>query len=182
MTFIKGDKINLSAKYDNEEMAELLNTDFKGSQLHRLPLFIPKENDNNNLILAIMFNAGGNQKLIGRVSLEDINHINQSAELKIFVSPEHQGKGIGLEACKLIIRHAFLRLNLRRVYAGTLDNNEGFKKLAEGLRMEQEGIRKEAVHNDGKFIDVIEFGLLKGGVLDNGKKEDDDERERHDDG
>ena len=159
----KLDKIKLITHYNNDDMELLIaSINKEGSQLGRLPLYTPKTNDAQNLIFAIMFNAGGKEeRLIGRVSLENICHINQSAELKIFISDEHVKKGFAFDACKKVIEHGFNELNLQRIEAGTLSNNEGFKKLAEKLGMIEEGIRRKAVWKSGEFLSVFEYGLLR---------------------
>jgi RimJ/RimL family protein N-acetyltransferase len=91
--------------------------------------------------------------------------------LKVFVRKDRQGKGIATEASRLIIEHGFKALNLRRVYCGTLDTNEGFKKLSSKLNFVEEGRRKEAVWKDGKFVDVIEYGLLRSDKADDNQSE-----------
>lgn len=171
MIFIKGEKIDLRIEEDNEytkDFIDLLNSDSvsEGSQLHRLPILTPKKNDGNNLICAIVGNVGNKPALVGRVSLEDINYINQSAELKIFIKPEHHKKGFAKEACTLLVNHAFNALNLQKIYCGTLETNEGFKSLANSLKFKNEGIRRKAVYKNGAFVDVVEFGLLKGDSVD----------------
>lgn len=170
MVFIKGKNVLLNIT--NERMTELLNKEYtrEGSQI-RLPLLNPKENDANNLILAIVKCVGGTYKSWGRVSLENINYINQSAELKIFVDIEQRKKGLAKESCELVIKHGFDELNLRRIECGTLETNEGMKKLADSLGFKEEGRRKEAVFKAGKFIDVIEYGLLKGSEVVENKSE-----------
>jgi [ribosomal protein S5]-alanine N-acetyltransferase len=166
MIFLKHKDFTLQILDSDERQLELLNNlasadAFSGSQLGRLPLATLKKNDINNLILAITVDIGGNDTIIGRISLEDISYINQSAELKIIIRPDRHKKGIGYESCKLLVEHAFNQLNLHRIYAGTLENNIGFQKLAEKLGMEKEGTRKQAVWKNGKFVDVIEYGLLR---------------------
>jgi len=170
MVFIKGKNILLNIT--NDGITELLNKEYsrEGSQI-RLPLLKPKENDSNNLILAVVRCIGGTYKTCGRVSLENINYVNQSAELKIFVDIEQRKKGIAKEACELIIKHGFDELNLRRIDCGTLDTNEGMKKLADSLGFKEEGRRKEAVYKAGKFVDVVEYGLLKGSEVVENKSE-----------
>lgn len=161
MIFIHSDRFNLTVE-EPDVFTDLLNEQHTGSQLGRLPLSKPKDNDKNNLILAIKVNLGNKDKrIIGRVSLENIDYINQTAELKIFIAKEFQGKGYAKEACELVIQHGFNELNLNRVYAGTLSNNIGFQKLAEHLKLEEEGIRKEAVYKSGMFYDIIEYGRLR---------------------
>lgn len=168
MIFLKHKDFNLQILDDSDEQLKLLNDlvsleAFSGSQLGRLPLSKLKVNDNNNLILAITGDFGNKDVVFGRISLEDISYVNQSAELKIIIRPDSHRKGIGYEACKLLIDHAFNQLNLHKIYAGTLESNIAFQKLAEKLGFVQEGVRKEAVWKNGKHVNIIEYGLIRGG-------------------
>lgn len=166
MIYYKTKNFELRIEENDEftkDFIDILNTvdNNKDSQLCRIPLLQPKKTDEHNLIFAIITDIGNKPAVVGRVSLEYINYINRTAELKVFMKPANQGKGIGLEACKLVVEHGFNQLGLNRIYAGTLDSNEGFKKIAEKLGMKEEGRRLKAVWKNGKFVDVIEYGLLR---------------------
>jgi len=159
----KLEKITLTPYYNLAEMQDMMrNVKTEGSQQGRLFSFYSKESNDTNIIFALLFNAGGKDKIIGRVSLEEINYINRTAELKVFILPAYMKKGYGFEACKTAIEHAFEQLGLNRVEAGTLSNNEGFQKLAVKLGMKEEGRRRKAVWKKGDFVDVIEYGILRG--------------------
>ncbi len=99
---------------------------------------------------------------IGNVSLQSINFIARSAELAILLGEkESWGKGIGTEASFLMIRHAFLNLNMHRVYFGTPASNRGMQKIGENLGMSKEGCCREAFYKNGKYEDIWEYGLLR---------------------
>lgn len=98
---------------------------------------------------------------IGNISLQAINLINRSAELALIMGDKTRwGRGYALEASRLIIEHGVKKLGLRRIYCGTSENNQGMIKLAGRLGMEQEGVRRAAIYENGKFVDVLEFGLI----------------------
>lgn len=161
MLFIKCKEFDLTRE-EPEVFTDLLNEEHQGSQLHRLPIKVKNDNDEHNLILGMRMHIGNKEKrLIGRVSLENINYINQSAELKIFVDKEFQHRGFGVIACEKIIEHGFKQLNLQRIYAGTMENNEGFQKLAEKLGFIKEGERIKAIFKNGQFWNIFEYGLLR---------------------
>ena len=52
-------------------------------------------------------------------------------------------------------------MNLERIYLGTLDENKRMIKLAERLGFVREGIRRRSLFKNGKYHDIVEFGLLK---------------------
>ncbi len=102
------------------------------------------------------------EKHVGNISLQNINWVDRSAEIAFILGDANlMGKGIMFRAGGLLIRHAFNQLNLRRVYCGTLDSNDGMKKLAIKLGMQEEGRRREAVYKSGEYVDVLEYGLLR---------------------
>lgn len=98
---------------------------------------------------------------IGNIALQQISHKNRSAEFAILIGePSAYGKGVGFEAGKLILDYAFAVLKLHRVYCGTHEENIAMKHLALKLGMQEEGRRQEAIFKNGKFADVVEYGIL----------------------
>lgn len=113
------------------------------------------------LVLAVVAREGS--KHIGNIALQNINAIYRSAELSILIGDQAcWGQGYGLEAAQLICRHGFDALNLHRIYCGTYATNIGMQKLANALGMSQEGVRRQAAYKAGNYVDVVEYGMLKG--------------------
>lgn len=111
------------------------------------------------LVLAVIDMA--TDKHIGNISLQGISWIDRNAEIAFLLGEkEFWGKGVMQEAGELLIHHAFSALNLYRIHCGTSSDNKGMQKLAEKLGMQQEGVRKEAIFNNGVYHDIIEYGLL----------------------
>jgi RimJ/RimL family protein N-acetyltransferase len=99
---------------------------------------------------------------IGNVTLKRINAISHSAEFAIVIGDKSVwGKGYGKEIGRLVLDYAFDTLNLRRVYCATFETNIGMQKLALYLGMREEGRRREAAFKQSRFLDVIEYGVLK---------------------
>ncbi len=99
---------------------------------------------------------------IGNVSLQSIDHMNQTAEIAfLFGEKNYWGKGYATDSANLIIEHAFKHLNLNRIYLGCLCKNTAMNKLALRLEFKEEGKRRQALFSEGEFHDVIEYGLLK---------------------
>lgn len=113
-----------------------------------------------NLVLAICDKQ--NDLHIGNISLQSIDPLEQSAEFAIVIGDlSYQGKGVGKEAMRLIVEHGFDQLNLHRIYCGTAEDNVGMQKLALALGFKEEGRSREALYKDGKWKDILRYGLLK---------------------
>jgi RimJ/RimL family protein N-acetyltransferase len=113
----------------------------------------------DRLVLAIV--DRGSFGHVGNVALTGIDKVSRSADFSIVVGYKYWGRGFGKEAATLIINHGFKAMNLHRVACATFSNNVGMIKLAESLGMSREGIKKEAAYKDGKYLDVVEFGILR---------------------
>jgi RimJ/RimL family protein N-acetyltransferase len=98
---------------------------------------------------------------VGNVTLQDIHPVYRSAQYAILIGdPAARGQGIAFEASSLLLAHGFRELNLHRIYCGTFDTNVAMARLAVRLGMREEGRRREAVFKGGRWLDVIEFGIL----------------------
>lgn len=115
---------------------------------------------NDNLVLAIIDIKS--TKHIGNISLQKIQWIDRNAEIAFLLGEkDFQGRGIMFEAGKILLEHGFKTLNLHRIYCGTSSENERMQKLAIKLGMTMEGVRKEAFYKNGKYLDMIEYGILR---------------------
>jgi len=172
-SFLIGEKLYLRSIDEgdlNENYQSWFNDDevCKFNSHHRFPNY--KQNmeeyynnvikSKNNLILAIIDKK--NDRHIGNISLQEIDQINRSAEFAIIIGDKScWGRGDGREAAGLIISHGFKSLNLNRIYCGTAEDNIGMQKLAESIGFKKEGVAKQALFKDGRYKDVINFGLTK---------------------
>jgi ribosomal-protein-alanine N-acetyltransferase len=113
----------------------------------------------NDLILAIVDKT--TLKHIGNISLQNISWLDRNAEIAFLLgNKSFWGKGIMNEAGKLLINHGFKSLNLHRIYCGTSSENIGMQKLATKLKMNKEGLRKEAIFKQGQYYDIVEYAIL----------------------
>ena len=101
-------------------------------------------------------------KILGLVSLTNIDRINQSAVLHIMIGDEeHRGKGLGTFAVSEIIEHAFYNMNLRRIELSVLKDNIRAQALYKKVGFRTEGEKQEAIFKNGKFVNLYSMALLK---------------------
>lgn len=113
-----------------------------------------------NLVLAICDKT--NDLHIGNVSLQGIDTLGQSAEFAIMIgNKSYQGKGVGKESMRLMVKHGFEELNLHRIFCGTAEDNIGMQKLALALGFKEEGRSRDAIYKTGIFKNLIHYGLLR---------------------
>lgn len=103
------------------------------------------------------------RRYLGQVSLMMIDHAARRAELAIVMAPDSANKGYGSEAIRLIADFAFTQLNLRRIYLQVHADNERAIHVYQKCGFVEEGRLREHVFRDGRYIDVVQMGWIKGG-------------------
>lgn len=102
-----------------------------------------------------------NNTHIGNISLQNIDKKNHCVEIAyLFGEKEYWGKGFATEASQALIKRAFEDLKMHRIYFGTHIENIGMQKVGEKLGFQKEGIFKEALFKNGKYSDIVRYGLI----------------------
>lgn len=96
---------------------------------------------------------------IGAVGVED--HGRSRPELSYWLIPEYQGEGYGTEAVALSIDIAFQQYHHPGLEAKTFPDTEASRGLLESLGFTQEGRIRNAMYWDGRYRDLILYGLLR---------------------
>jgi RimJ/RimL family protein N-acetyltransferase len=110
------------------------------------------------------------EEYLGQVNLDRIDWKNRVGSIGIVIgSPENLGKGYGTEAMKLLVRFAFLELNLNRLELEVYDFNERACRSYQSCGFREEGRLRERQYKNGRYVDVILMGLLRSDWLEPGK-------------
>jgi RimJ/RimL family protein N-acetyltransferase len=113
----------------------------------------------NNKIYAIETHDG---KVVGNIGLHNINHEWSNAEVSIIIGEkEYWGKGYAADAIRVLIKFAFDRVNLHRVYLHVSEDNKGGIRCYERSGFKKEGVLREAQYFDGKYSNIIVMGILR---------------------
>ena len=100
-------------------------------------------------------------KLIGTVSLEKINHVQRRATLGIFIGDkDYRSKGYGTEAIKLILDYGFNYLNLNNIKLDVLSCNERAIACYKKCGFKEYGRRRKSNYINGKYYDTVEMDIL----------------------
>lgn len=101
-------------------------------------------------------------ELLGNCSLMNINRINRSCTVGIFIGDEEKrNKGYGKEALKLLLNYAFNMENMHNVNLEVFSFNERAIKCYSKVGFKEYGRRHEVYFLDGKYFDIIEMEILE---------------------
>ena len=100
-------------------------------------------------------------ELIGNCGYANIDHINQTAEVGIFIgNKDYWNKGYGTEALKLLLDYGFKALNLHNVFLSVYSFNEQAKKCYEKVGFKIIGKKRETLLRGKERHDIILMDIL----------------------
>lgn len=108
----------------------------------------------------------GDGAFLGEVVLNEIEPLDRRAAFRIALAGmRHVGRGYGSEAARLLLGHAFDVLRLHRVELEVYAFNPRAIHVYETLGFRREGVRRDALWQDGAFHDAIQMGMLEGELV-----------------
>jgi len=111
-------------------------------------------NSGDNLVLAVVWKKNGRH--IGNVGIHNIDWINRKAEFGIVIGESaYWGKGSGYEASRLMVQHAFNRLNMRKIFLGVRSDHHAAIRAYHKAGFCQEARLKEELYREGRYHDVL---------------------------
>ena len=97
---------------------------------------------------------------IGEAILQGIDWKNRSAQYGLIIGDRQmRGRGIGQEVTRIIVEYAFSDLGLHRIEALVLSGNVAAIHCLEKVGFTREGVKKEAVWENGQWYDVMLLGI-----------------------
>lgn len=165
-----GDRIYLSPRntQDVEKFTEWMNdfyvTDYTGRSGNVMSFEGEKkyleENSNPEATFSII--TLDEDKLIGNVSLENIDHLHRKAVLGIFIGDkEFLSKGYGTEAIRLILDYGFNYMNLHSIKLDVMSFNERALKCYKKCGFKEAGRIRQNRFINGKYYDTISMDILE---------------------
>ena len=167
---LKGERIYLSpiSPQDYEQYTKWMNdhriTDNLG--ISRILYDVDKEKEfltsaqKNDYHFAIINYS--DDKLLGNVSLFNLNSVNQTADFGTFIGEEtNRNKGYGTEAGRLVLNYGFNTLNLRNIMLKVFSFNKAAIACYEKLGFKKIGIRRQSYFIHGRFHDEVYMDILR---------------------
>lgn len=164
-----GDRIYLSPRNseDVEIFTEWLNdfetTDYVGRSGILTSLESERKylDENNSPEATFVIVTLDEDKMIGTVSLENVDWLNRTATLGIFIGDKnYRSKGYGAEAIKLILEYGFKYMNLYNIKLDLMEFNSRALKCYEKCGFKEYGRRRKCKFIDGKYYDSIAMDIL----------------------
>lgn len=138
-----------------------LETKWYEQNITTIKSFVESQRENNHSVLFAII-LKNNNRHIGNIKIGPIHPHYLHADISYFIGDKHQWhRGIATEAIKLICEFGFNELNLHRIEAGAYDCAIGSWKALEKCGFKREGILREHVLLNDKYIDIYRYGLLK---------------------
>lgn len=114
---------------------------------------------NERLDLTIMLKDTGVP--IGVCGINQINWEHMNAEVGYWLGKPYWGNGYMSEAVICLLEYGFDDFDFYRMYARCLMSNPASARVLEKSGMKFEGCARGEVQKDGKYMDVLHFGLIK---------------------
>ena len=101
-------------------------------------------------------------KNIGLCFLNKINYLNKNAEFGYYLSnKKYYGQGFSIEAEYMILDYGFEKLGLNKIYCENLENNKNITNVHKKFGFKLEGIKREEILRDDKYLDIYLMSVLK---------------------
>jgi RimJ/RimL family protein N-acetyltransferase len=121
--------------------------------------YATRADHDNRLDLAVVARATG--LFVGEVVLNELDPDNESCNFRILLFGDaNRDRGLGTEATRLILRHAFENVGLHRVDLEVYDFNPRARRVYEKVGFVFEGTRRDALHWYGEWIDAHVMSIL----------------------
>jgi RimJ/RimL family protein N-acetyltransferase len=117
-----------------------------------------RNDQSDRLDLGILDRASG--ELVGETVLNEWDEDNRSCSFRILIGPGGRNRGLGTEAVRLTVGHAFERLGLHRVSLEVFTHNPRARRAYEKAGFVAEGIARQTLWQDGEWIDAVQMSIL----------------------
>ena len=123
-----------------------------------MPVLLAHESGTN----AVLWTAWRGSEIVGFVSLNDVQPVHRSAEIKYGgVRADCAGSGIATEITEIVLRLAFTTLNLNRVTGRAYASHQPICRLRERAGFRLEGVLQDAVWKTDHWESLNLYAILR---------------------
>lgn len=114
----------------------------------------------DNVVFFIVDRKSG--KIFGTAGLYNINMQPRLAEFRILIGDKNShGKGIGTIVTSFLVRYAFEKLNLNKVWLGVNAENTGAVRCYEKAGFVKEGVLRQEIYRNCVYYDAVRMSILR---------------------
>ncbi len=130
--------------------------------------FLKRKRDNSKNKTGFLFSIYiDGEGPLGLAELGRIDWRSRRAEMGLWITRAFQEKGYEKKAAIALLHFAFAELGLHRVYARTAEDDSVLISLYQKeLLFTPEGAYREHLFHEGKYLNIITFGILDREYLD----------------
>ncbi|MDX2077535.1 MAG: GNAT family protein [bacterium] len=170
---LKGEKVHLAALnkddlptyhkwFSNTEFLRLLNPDVAMPKTTESELEWYEEASKSKDEYVFGIRALDDNRLLGNCSIFSISESSRNGEVGIYIGePSEWGKGFGSDAMNVLVRFAFMDLNLHRLELHVFSYNARAISSYEKVGFVGEAVLHEALYRDGIYHDIHIMGILR---------------------
>lgn len=111
----------------------------------------------DRIVWVIVENTSG--RIVGESVLNELDSANLSCNFRIWISGARD-RGLGTEATRLTLEHAFTDQCLNRVELEVYDFNPRARRVYEKVGFVREGTKRQALLFDGAWVDAHAMAIL----------------------
>ncbi|HEY7719021.1 MAG TPA: GNAT family protein [Pedococcus sp.] len=163
--FVESDLPALAAAIADPEVGRLTGSVHSTAELGRphdqarlREWYLTRAGQDDRLDLAIVDRVAG--QCVGEAVLNEWEPENGACNFRILIGPGGRDRGLGTEATRLILGHAFEALGLHRVSLEVYAFNPRGRRAYEKAGFVLEGVRRDALCFDGEYVDSELMSVL----------------------
>jgi RimJ/RimL family protein N-acetyltransferase len=135
---------------------------FSAEAVRKLLEKVEKQMEEDKNLFHFTVRLRQDNRLLGLARIFWIDFHNGTGVLNLGIGEASDRQhGYGSDALDLLLRFAFGELNLHRLSIWPTADNLALIHLAEKAGFKEEARRREAAFHDGKYLDVLNLGLLR---------------------
>ena len=124
-------------------------------------MFLDQQADTPRLKFQLAVTLQSNQALIGNCGVRMDTVAARQGSIGYELAPVHWGLGYATEAAQTMLAYGFTELGLHRIWAATVPENRGSRRVLEKLGMQLEGRLCEVEYYKGRWWDTLIYAILE---------------------
>lgn len=147
-------------KWRNDQQLMSFYGLFPCASMAKIEQTVNKDMESGNRLDLIVETVKGD--VIGAAWLERIDWRMRTCDLNMMIGEDdYRSKLYGAEAEFLLLKYSMHELNMHKVHAKIVEFARESQKLVREAGFKKEAVLRQAVYQNGKYWDIVVFGLLQ---------------------